>query len=363
MDLHDLLLVFRLLADKPLVLAGLLRQYDSPAAIIDLISSRTRPEDGFAQSIMHLTAADFQPGAVESDLKWLQRPGHHLVKLGDADYPPLLAEIADPPVVLFCQGNLDVMAHLKIAMVGSRNPTPAGVRQARQFAGQLAGMSFAITSGLAIGIDGACHEGALAAAGATIAVLGSGCDLIYPGRHKGLAERILESGLVVSEFPLGTPAYARNFPRRNRLVTGMSLCTIVVEAMEKSGSLISARLAMEQGREVCVMPGSIQSRQSRGCHQLIRDGATLISSVDHVLAELNCLASFECQAHGLQQEIRAPELSANKQAILGVLGGLPVPIDDLCECLQREISPLLAEIVELELAGLVVSEAAGYRLA
>ena len=279
--------------------------------------------------------------------------------LDTPDYPDLLAEICDPPVLVFCRGDLEAIRALKIAIVGSRNPTPAGTRHAEEFARVFASVGIAVTSGLALGIDSAGHRGALAADGITIAVLGTGCDVIYPMRHGHLARRICEKGLLVSEFPLGTRAYPVNFPRRNRIVTGLSLGTLVVEAQEKSGSLISARLAMEQGREVFAVPGSISSKQSRGCHQLIREGVVLSENAEQVLQELGAIARFQLTA---QEQRTGNSLSQAKKRILNHLGAEPIVVDRLCRTLGVEVSVLLAQLVELEIDGYIVSEAGGYSL-
>jgi DNA processing protein len=300
---------------------------------------------------------------VEMDMNWLAVKGHHLLVLGQPAYPPLLAQIADPPVLLFCRGNLESFELFKIAMVGSRNPTRMGIKYAEQFAQQLASLGIAVTSGLALGIDGASHRGALSVDGITIAVLGSGCDVIYPARHSKLALQIEDRGLIISEFPLGTPAYPVNFPRRNRIVTGMSLGTLVVEAQERSGSLISARLAMEQGREVFALPGSIQSRQSRGCHRLIRDGAKLVDNLEQILEELDSLAQFQSQEQRKFGKAKASlNLSPTKAEIVALLGAEPVVLDQLCSLLEQEVSELLAALVELEIDGIIVNEAGGYCL-
>lgn len=361
----DLLLLFRILEDKPVPLAKLLRSFGTAGTVLNSVSSRELAAVGMSDKIIELIRhrnASFQTKGelqrvVEEDLRWLQQKNNHLLVLGDPGYPALLAEIDDPPVVLFCRGDLDALATFKIAIVGSRNPTRSGIKHAEEFARQFGLRGIAVTSGLALGIDAAGHRGALAVDGITLAILGTGCDVIYPARHWKLADRISDRGLVISEFPLGTPVYPGNFPRRNRIVTGLSLGTLIVEAQEKSGSLISARLAMEQGREVFALPGSIQSRQSRGCHQLIREGVLLTENVDQVLQELGSLAEFQ-----LKEQLQLPELllSPAKKAILDQLGAEPLTIDQLSFTNGLEISELLALLVELEIDGCVVSEAGGY---
>lgn len=224
--------------------------------------------------------------AVDAALAWAATPGRRLLTLADDDYPRALLEIPDPPTLLYVRGRTGLLALPALAVVGSRNATPQGEADARRFAGALAAKGLAIVSGLALGIDAAAHRGTLDAGGATIAVIGTGADRLYPARNRALAEEIAEKGAIVSEFPLGTQAAAANFPRRNRLIAGLSRGVLVIEAAPESGSLITARLAGEQGREVFAIPGSIHSPQSRGCHQLIRQGAKLVETVGDVLEEL-----------------------------------------------------------------------------
>jgi DNA processing protein len=364
-ELRNLLLLFRILVDKPVQLASILQTVGSASDIIESspkCRSSNLPGEITALIRSQLNTALIQ--RVEKDMLWLAEKEHHLLVLGQPAYPSLLAEITDPPVLLFCRGNLASFELFKIAMVGSRNPTRMGIKYAEQFAQQLASLGIAVTSGLALGIDGASHRGALSVDGITIAVLGSGCDVIYPARHSKLAQQIEERGLIISEFPLGTPAYPVNFPRRNRIVTGMSLGTLVVEAQERSGSLISARLAMEQGREVFALPGSIQSRQSRGCHRLIRDGAKLVENLEQILEEIGSLAQFQSQQqlqYGKTNVSR--NLSPTKSAIMALLGAEPIVLDQLCSHLGQEVSELLVALVELEIDGIIVNDAGGYCLA
>ncbi|MET0533870.1 MAG: DNA-processing protein DprA [Steroidobacter sp.] len=228
--------------------------------------------------------------AITADLCWLEHPTHHFIPIGSSRYPALLAQLPDAPIGLFVRGDVDVLGLPQLAVVGSRNPTSAGDDNARQFAAHLARSGLAITSGLAIGIDASAHRGALDAGGRTIAVCGTGLDIDYPRANAGLAARIASSGALVSEFPLGTPAAKSNFPRRNRIISGLALGTLVVEAAVQSGSLITARLAAEQGREVFAIPGSIHNPLARGCHRLIRQGAQLVETADDIFTELRALA-------------------------------------------------------------------------
>ena len=225
------------------------------------------------------------PG-VDRDLDWLSHPGRSLLRLHDGGYPPRLAEIADPPLVLFAQGDLEVLAWPQLALVGSRSPTPPGRETAREFAAALAAAGLVITSGLALGIDAAAHRGAIGAGVPSVAVGGRGLDEVYPAAHRELAKAIAGQGVLVSEFPIGTPPARHTFPRRNRIISGLCLGVLVVEASVRSGALITARFATEQGREVFAIPGSIHNPMARGCHRLIRQGAKLVESVADVLEEL-----------------------------------------------------------------------------
>lgn len=223
---------------------------------------------------------------VERDLAWLEHPDRHLLTFATAGFPAPLRHIADPPPVLFVEGDPGVLAAPQVAIVGSRRATPCGMQTAYALSESLAGCGLAITSGLALGVDGASHRGAIAARGTTLAVAANGLDSVYPRRHRRLARAVVESGALVSEFAPGTPPLAAHFPRRNRLISGLALGVVVVEAARRSGSLITARLAAEQGREVFAVPGPVQSPLSRGCHHLIREGAKLVEQVSDILEEL-----------------------------------------------------------------------------
>ncbi len=224
---------------------------------------------------------------LQDTLNWLAKANNHIVTLADPDYPKALLEIADPPPLLYAKGNIALLNKLSIAIVGSRNASVQGEKNAEAFAQGLAVHGLCIVSGLALGIDGAAHRGALKAKGDTIAVVGTGLDMVYPAQHRDLAHQIASSGLIISEFPLGTLSKPQNFPRRNRLISGLSLGCLVVEANLKSGSQITARLSAEQGREVFAIPGSIHSPLAKGCHQLIKQGAKLVDSLQDIVEELN----------------------------------------------------------------------------
>jgi DNA processing protein len=277
---------------------------------------------------------------------WLAEPGHDLLVLGDADYPPRLLATADPPLLLWLQGRRELLGTPSLAIVGSRNPTAQGGDNARAFARALARAGYTIVSGLALGVDAAAHEGALDGQCATIAVVGTGLDQVYPRRNAGLAARILAGGgLIVSEYALGMPVLPANFPRRNRIIAGLSQGCLVVEAAVQSGSLITARLAVEAGREVFAIPGSIHSPQARGCHALIRQGAKLVESAEDVLEELPALGAPAAPPAG------EPEVPHEQQVLLDAMGFDPVSLDALMARCGWPAAELSAALLELELDG------------
>lgn len=283
---------------------------------------------------------------VSADLRWLRNNGGRLLFLTDPAYPSLLREIADPPPWLYVMGNVEALQEPQLAVVGSRKPTATGLADAGAFAAALAAAGFVVTSGLAYGVDAAAHRGALTAAGRSIAVLGSGLDLIYPDRHQGLARELAVGGAVISELPLGTPPRPQQFPSRNRIISGLSLGVLVVEAALRSGSLVTARLALEQNREVFALPGSIHNPASRGCNVLIRQGAVLVTEVADILAELGgWLLPSTGESPALTTEIDSPLLAA--------IGFEPTPIDLLVERIALPLPELLVALGDLELDGLI----------
>ena len=287
---------------------------------------------------------------------WLSDPAHHLVTLLDEQYPPLLREIPGSPLVLYVAGNIDCLAAPQIAIVGSRNATLQGRKNAHAFARALAQTGLTVTSGLAQGIDAAAHEGALDAEGQTVAVIGTGANLIYPPRHAALAERIKKSGAVVSEFALGTPPRRQHFPRRNRLISGLGLGVLVVEAALQSGSLITARLAGEQGREVFAIPGSIHAPLSKGCHVLLKQGAKLVESAQDILEEFAGFRSHKAPANHATQSL---PVRGQVGKLLRHIGHDPIDVDTLVEAsglTAESISPML---LQLELDGLIEPSAGG----
>ena len=294
---------------------------------------------------------------LQTTLDWLQQADDRRVAtLGDAGYPPALLNIEDPPLMLYMMGSLvrssqaatQDMAN-NLAIVGSRNPTPQGEANARQFAKALSGAGLCIVSGLALGIDGAAHDGALLGGGQTIAVVGTGLDRVYPKRHLALAHRIAQQGLLISEFPLGTPPLTGNFPKRNRIISGLSRGTLVVEAALQSGSLITARLAAEQGKEVFAIPGSIHSPQSRGCHALIKQGAKLVEVAQDILEELNLpQPGAATSRHPPGQTVDDAE-----DPLMAALGFDAVSLDALQARTGLDTARLQADLLELELSGQV----------
>ena len=302
----------------------------------------------------------------EAERAWLAAANHHLVARGSPHYPELLEEIGSPPERLFVRGNPEVLGLPTLAIVGSRNPTRGGVRNAFEFAKHLAASGFCIASGLAEGIDSAAHEGALAANAPTVAWLGHGIDTIYPARNRGLAERIASVGALVSEFPLGSTPRRGNFPARNRLISGSSLGTLVVEAARRSGSLITARLAAEQGREVFAIPGSIHNALSRGCHQLIREGAKLVESGADIVSELGPLAGHllmqnaEADAAGGAAETALPTHDPEYVLLLAALGHDPRSADDLATESGLTIEQVSSMLLILELEGKIEALHGGY---
>jgi DNA processing protein len=293
-------------------------------------------------------------------LRWAEQPGRHVLTLDHPDYPPLLREIAEPPPVLFVRGNVDVLTLPQIAIVGSRHPSADGCINARLFSAGLSAAGYVITSGMAIGIDGEAHKGALGRDGITVAVLGSGLDQIHPPTHKRLADKIARRGAVISEFMPNEPAYQSNFPQRNRIISGLAHGVLVVEAAERSGSLITARLAGEQGREVFAMPGSIHNPVARGCHKLIRQGVKLVDSVADILEEFPALLHWEQERVAATQEKQ--KLPKASKAVLAHIAYDPVSIDTLVQRTGCELPALYTHLMKLELAGLIVNRSDGYVL-
>lgn len=331
-----------------------------PQSLRKLLLAFGSPQDILAASSRDLGAvvsgklatAIREGGAANAELakveQWLTDPGNHIVTFADSGYPQSLLEIADPPPLLYVKGRLDLLNRTGFAIVGSRNATTQGLNNAEAFAATLSAAGLTIVSGLALGVDAAAHRGGLASPASTIAVVGTGLDVVYPARNRELAHRIAADGALVSEFALGTPAIASNFPRRNRLICGLSRGVLVVEAAVSSGSLITARLAAEQGREVFAIPGSIHSPLAKGCHALIKQGAKLVESAQDVLEELG-------QTAPLSAAQPANVEAANDHPLLIHIGFDPVDTDTLQQRCGLTAAELNMALTDLELTGQIES--------
>ena len=331
----------------------LLLRFSTPEAVLN--ASPTPLRDLVSQEVLDGIANALNDPHIEKTLAWLAQEGNHLITLADPIYPKRLLEIDQPPPVLYAKGNLQQLGRPGMAIVGSRHATPQGEKNAEDFAESLARAGFTVVSGLALGIDGAAHRGALKANGATIAVVGTGLDIVYPAKHKSLAHLIAQHGLLLSEYPLGTPSISYNFPRRNRIISGLSHGCLVVEANIDSGSLITAKLAAEQGREVFAIPGSIHSPVAKGCHALIKQGAKLVESTEDILSEMQAilprLRPETISPNGLLPEMAKypPEASA----VLVSMGFDPVQIDVLIVRTGLTASEVSTMLTLLELDGIV----------
>ena len=301
---------------------------------------------------------------LDETLRWAESPNHHLITLTDTRYPALLKRIYAPPPALMVIGNPQLLLDPQLAIVGSRQMTPYGRDIAFEFAKHLAEQGLTITSGLASGIDTQAHQGALAGKGHTIAVLGTGIDVIYPPQNRKLAEQIAEHGCLISCFPLGMRPDKTTFPQRNRIITGLSLGVLIVEAALQSGSLVSARLAMEQSREVFAIPGSIHNPMSKGCHQLLQQGAKLVQSSADILQELSAYIMPQLTDTGNPKPALAPALDIpidpEYQAVLNEIGSDPTPIDQLVDRTQLPANVVASIVLMLEMQNLIESTTSGY---
>lgn len=329
-------------------LCQLLAAFGSPEQIYS--ASRQRLRDIVPDAVANTIASGPDPEQKTVISAWLQQPGNHLVTLADACYPQSLLDIPNPPPLLYAKGRPELLNMPSIAVVGSRNASPQGEKNAEEFAAALSRQGLCIVSGMALGIDGAAHKGALQVGGATVAVVGTGLDIVYPARHRALAHQIAEQGLIISEFALGTPSRAQNFPRRNRIISGLSQGCLVVEASLQSGSLITARLAAEQGREVFAIPGSIHSPHAKGCHQLIKQGAKLVESMRDILDEMNISPPSLTVAPVVEQP-----LEDGHDPLLEALGYDPASLDTLAARSGLTTERLSAMLLVLELEGKVTS--------
>ena len=336
----------------------LLDTFGSPAAVTGASTEQLRGCGLDTAAIDTLRQAGHP--TLERDLEWLNGADNHIITCQDAAYPPLLLQLPDPPPLLYAHGNIELLCMPQLAMVGSRNPSSSGRQTATDFARHLGAAGLVITSGLALGIDAASHQGALDAGAGTIAVTGTGLDRVYPASHRELARSIAASGVLVSELPTGTPPLAENFPRRNRIISGLSLGTLVVEAAIRSGSLITARLAAEQGREVFAIPGSIHNPLARGCHRLIREGAKLVETASDVIDELGALAAAcEPDAATAAQPDAPVELDQDYLQLLEYMGFDEISIDRLVEQGQLTPAEVSSMLLQLEMGGFVAASHGG----
>lgn len=365
----DWLIVWRLLEQSTSSFYKLLRHFSSPKLAL-LANTQAWQQAGISEKHAFNLAAWQQQDAklhqeIQQSLAFIQQQQIRVLTLNDTDYPPLLKEISDAPPLLFCWGDSSILSWPQVAIVGTRKPTQAGQKLAQQFASQLSQQGLAITSGLALGIDGVAHQAVLQAKGATIAVLGTGLAHFYPRQHQRLAQQIIANqGLIVSEFLPFTPPINYHFPRRNRVISGLSLGVLVVEAAVDSGSLITAKLAAEQNRDVWAIPSSVFNIQAKGCHALIKDGAGLVETPEDILQEVahHFAKSKTGQFGGVAPVILEDtiELSQDAQQVLAVLGWQVQHFDALVEQGQWDAATLANLLMELELAGKIATVAGGY---
>ncbi len=341
----------------------LLQRFGSPEMVF-LATQKDWLNAGLKKkAIDYLQNPDWQ--TIEVDLTWLQQPNNYLLTLDHPQYPAYLRDIHNAPPILYAHGQLDVIQMPQVAIVGTRRPSQQGYDLAREFAYHIAQAGFCVTSGLAMGIDEAAHWGAMDMNGKTIAITGTGLDRVYPAKNYQLAHTIAQHGLLLSEFPLKTPAHSENFPRRNRIISGMTLGTLVVEANLYSGSLITARLAAEQGREVFAIPGSIHNKLARGCHALIREGAKLVESANEVIEELlihlpiNNAIPIINEVFNSSNNNKLDELDPQYKILYDSMGINPISIDNLVDASQLNVEVVSSMLLILELKGLVSSQAGG----
>ncbi|SEB00439.1 DNA-processing protein DprA [Paraburkholderia sartisoli] len=337
---------------KPAVLRTLLDAFGLPEALLGqpFAAIAAASSEASARAVLAPPAAGFDE-QLAAVLAWREAPGNQVLTLGDPAYPPTLLTMPDPPPLLYIKGKLELLHARSIAVVGSRSATPQGVEDAGRFARALSDAGLAVVSGLALGIDAAAHRSALAGPGSTVAVIGTGADVVYPSANHQLAHQIAATGVIVSEWPLGTPARSAHFPQRNRLIAGLSSGVLIVEAAMRSGSLITARLANEMGRDVFAIPGSIHAPLSRGCHRMIKQGAKLVETPEDVLEELG----FAVPAVA-RPSLRAPSgietsLAPEAQQLLDALGHSPATLEILATRTEMVEARLQAALLQLELAG------------
>lgn len=345
----------------------LLQHFGSPQAILDASYDALKSIVPYKSKVVGQVPAK----QIEQDLSWLKHLDHHLITLECPTYPKLLREIADPPIALFAIGNLALINEPQVAIVGSRRPTPVGAQVTKNIAKDLAELGIVITSGMALGIDGVAHKACLDHNEPSIAVLGCGLDIVYPARNKGLFSKLTEFGLIVSEYPLGVPPNKYTFPQRNRIVSGLSYGVVIIEAAERSGTLITARLCLEQDRELMVVPGSALSKQYQGSHRLLGEGACLVSNAadvlqqlsgelsSHIARSLSLGTSFEAVDAITPQPAALDTLQSESDMVLARVGAESTAVDSIisdCGLTAAKVSSIL---LELELEGLIAVECDG----
>ncbi|MGB4811180.1 MAG: DNA-processing protein DprA [Methylophilaceae bacterium] len=336
----------------PQTFCQLLKAFGDPAKVY--AASYKQLSEIVSEKIALAIGKGVNEAAIVEASKWLSQDGNHLVTLADTHYPKALLEINDPPPFLYAKGNLTLLNQPSIAIVGSRNASVQGEKNAEAFAQGLCEYGLCVVSGMALGIDGAAHRGALKANGATIAVVGTGLDIVYPAKHRDLAHQIVAHGLIISEFALGTPSKPQNFPKRNRIISGLSLGCLVVEANLQSGSQITARLAGEQGREVFAIPGSIHSPTAKGCHQLIKQGAKLVDDLRDIIDELG-LEKIQSQSKKNALDIEP----TSENNLLNLMGFEPISLEAIVHLSDLTVSKVSAILMLLELEGKVACLAGG----
>lgn len=343
----------------------LLKSFDNPAAVFSANSASLK-QAGISQNLADTILDNKESDSIEPDLEWLNAAdNHHIITIHCPEYPSLLKQSDGPPPLLYVHGNLSILNDPQLAIVGSRNPTQSGLTNAYDFAKYLGQTGLCITSGLALGIDGVAHQGALDASAPTIAVIATGIDRVYPAKHRQLAHQIVEDGAIVSEFPVGTQPRSGNFPRRNRIISGLSHGTLVVEAAQRSGSLITARLASEQSREVFAIPGSIHNPLARGCHQLIRQGAKLVETAQDILEEmssvidLNQTDNTEFDPSDTDGSSISNDNDPEHQHLLDQMGFDPITIDQLVTRTEYKPESIAAMLLIMELQNHVSSNGGG----
>jgi DNA processing protein len=345
----------------------LLESFDNPADVFNASASSLK-QAGISQNLANAILDDKDSDSATTDLEWLNAAdNHHIITISCPEYPRLLKQTDSPPPLLYVHGNLSIINDPQLAIVGSRNPTQSGMTSAYDFAKYLGQTGLCITSGLALGIDGSAHQGALDANAPTIAIIATGIDRVYPAKHRELAHKIVENGAIISEFPIGTQPRSGNFPRRNRIISGLAHGTLVVEAALKSGSLITARLASEQGREVFAIPGSIHNPLAKGCHQLIRQGAKLVETAQDILEEMSAVIDLsqidQIAIPATHEEVESPTQASNEdpdhQHLLDKMGYDPISIDNLVVSTGFKPESIAAMLLILELQSQVSSNGGG----